>query len=50
MVRTITTPRRRKGKKTYELKRKLQTPKVVTLGSKQFTVRYERTGIRNLGR
>ena len=27
MARTITTPRRRKGKKTYELKTKLQAAK-----------------------
>ena len=50
MARTITMPRRRKGKKTYVLKRKLQMPKVVRLGNKQLTVRYDRIGIRNLHR
>ena len=50
MAQTITMPRRRKGKKTYVLKRKLQMPKVVRLGNKQLTVRYDRIGIRNLRR
>ena len=50
MVPAKTTPRKIKGKKTYILKRKLQTPKVVRFGKKQFTVRYERIGVKKLRR
>ena len=48
MARTKTTPRRVKGKKTYILKRKLQTPKVARFGNTQFTVRYERIGVKQI--
>ena len=48
MSRTKTKPRRVKGKKTYILKRKLQTPKVVRFGNTQFTVRYERIGVKTI--
>ena len=48
MARTKTTPRSVKGKKTYILKRKMQTPKVVRFGNTQFKVRYERIGVKKL--
>ena len=48
MARTKTTLRRVKVKKTYILKRKLQTPKVVRFGNTQFTVKYERIGVKKI--
>ena len=43
MARTKTTPRRIvfRGRR-YIIKQKLETPKVVKFGNKQFTVRYKR--------
>ena len=46
-----TTPRRNEsGRKTYILKRRVATPKLVKFGNTQFTVRYERIGTKNLRR
>ena len=49
MARTKTTPRRIvfRGRK-YIIKQKLETPKVVKFGNKQFTVRYKRISKRSL--
>ena len=46
--RVISTPRRRKARKTYELKKRLENLKTVRFGNRQFTVRYKRVGLRNL--
>ena len=55
MVRTKTTPRRitRSAskflkRKKYIIKIRLENPKVVKFGGKQFTVRYKRVGKRGL--
>ena len=48
--RVISTPRRRRVRKTYVLKKRLESPKTVRFGNMQFTVRYERVGLRNLRR
>ena len=51
MARTKTRPpRNKRGRKTYILKRRLETPKSVKFGNTQFTVRYERIGTKNLRR
>ena len=49
MARTETTPRRIvfRGRR-YIIKQKLETPKVVKFGNKQFTVRYKRISKRSL--
>ena len=47
--RVISAPRRR-ARKTYKLKKRLEHPKTVRFGNTQFTVRYKRAGLRNLRR
>ena len=51
MARTKTTPRKILPKlkfRRYIIKQKLETPKVVKFGNKQFTVRYKRISKRSL--
>ena len=48
--RVISTARKRRARKTYVLKKRLQSSKTVRFGYTQFTVRYERVGLRNLRR
>ena len=51
MARTKTTPRRivpRFKRKRYIIKQKLENPKVVKFGNKQFTVRYKRISKKRL--
>ena len=48
--KVISTPRRGRARKTYVWKKRLESPKTVRFGNKQFTVRYERVGLRNLRR
>ena len=49
MARTKTTPRRIVfGGRRYIIKQKLENPKVVKFGNKQFTVRYKRISKKRL--
>ena len=46
--RVFSAAKRRRARKTYVLKKRLESPKTVRFGNTQFTVRYERVGLRNL--
>ena len=46
--RVISTLRRRRARKTYVLKKRLENPKAARFGNTQFMVRYERVELRNL--
>ena len=48
--RVTSTARRRRARKTYVLKKILESPKTVRFGNTQFIARYERVGLRNLRR
>ena len=50
MARTKTTPRRIRSRllKKFIIKQRLENPKVVKFGNKQFTVRYRRISRRRL--
>ena len=48
MVRIKRTLKRRTLRKKYIIKQRLQTPKTVKFGNKQFTVRFKRISKRSL--
>ena len=50
MIPRVTSTARRRARKTYVLKKILESPKTVRFGNTQFTARYERVGLRNLRR